>query len=406
MPGVHERQKFTDHDFSQPNSLPRPETLAKRLFRLINAGSHFMKFTISKESFQQAIQQVQHVVSTRTTLAILSNVLLRAKDGVLELTTTDLDVGVTCTVAAEVHEEGATTLPARRLATIIRELPAEDIEISVDEKNTASIRSGPSFFKVLGLTSEEFPALPRFDEAREFKIDQAVLRDCLRKTSYAISTDETRYVLNGILFSFKNNALTMVATDGRRLAMVEQELEFPQSQEIDIIVPTKAVNELARLLNDKGDVIIRVTGSQVGFDLRDSLLISKLIDGNYPNYRQVIPGEAKERIALDREGFLKAISRVSLLASEKSNSVKFQFTQGQVEIIASSPDIGEARETIAINYKGANITIAFNPEFTMAPLRNLSADEVHLHLIDDISPGVLRSGQNFLYVLMPMRVNN
>jgi DNA polymerase-3 subunit beta len=198
----------------------------------------------------------------------------------------------------------------------------------------------------------------------------------------------------------------MVATDGRRLAMVEQELEFPQSQEIDIIVPTKAVNELARLLNDKGDVIIRVTGSQVGFDLRDSLLISKLIDGNYPNYRQVIPGEAKERIALDREGFLKAISRVSLLASEKSNSVKFQFTQGQVEIIASSPDIGEARETIAINYKGANITIAFNPEFTMAPLRNLSADEVHLHLIDDISPGVLRSGQNFLYVLMPMRVNN
>lgn len=365
-----------------------------------------MKFTISKESFQQAIQQVQHVVSTRTTLAILSNVLLRAKDGVLELTTTDLDVGVTCTVAAEVHEEGATTLPARRLATIIRELPAEDIEISVDEKNTASIRSGPSFFKVLGLTSEEFPALPRFDEAREFKIDQAVLRDCLRKTSYAISTDETRYVLNGILFSFKNNSLTMVATDGRRLAMVEQELEFPQSQEIDIIVPTKAVNELARLLNDSGDVIIRVTGSQVGFDLRESLLISKLIDGNYPNYRQVIPGEAKERIALDREGFLKAISRVSLLASEKSNSVKFQFTQGQVEIIASSPDIGEARETIAINYKGANITIAFNPEFTMAPLRNLSADEVHLHLIDDISPGVLRSGQNFLYVLMPMRVNN
>ncbi len=233
-----------------------------------------------------------------------------------------------------------------------------------------------------------------------------MLRDCLRKTSYAISTDETRYVLNGILFSFKNNALTMVATDGRRLAMVEQELEFPQSQEIDIIVPTKAVNELARLLNDSGDVIIRVTGSQVGFDLRDSLLISKLIDGNYPNYRQVIPGEAKERIALDREGFLKAISRVSLLASEKSNSVKFQFTQGQVEIIASSPDIGEARETIAINYKGANITIAFNPEFTMAPLRNLSADEVHLHLIDDISPGVLRSGQNFLYVLMPMRVNN
>ncbi|MDP1587193.1 MAG: DNA polymerase III subunit beta, partial [Prosthecobacter sp.] len=166
-----------------------------------------MKFTISKESFLDAINQVQHVVSSRTTLAILSNVLLKAKDGVLELTTTDLDVGVTCSVPAEVDEPGATTLPARRLATIVRELPSEEIEFKVDEKNVASIRSGPSYFKVLGLTSEEFPALPRFDDAREFKIEQQVLRDCLRKTSYAISTDETRYVLNGILFSFKDNAL-------------------------------------------------------------------------------------------------------------------------------------------------------------------------------------------------------
>ncbi len=364
-----------------------------------------MKFTISKEAFLGAINQVQHVVSSRTTLAILSNVLLKARDGVLELTTTDLDVGVTCSVPAEVDEAGATTLPARRLATIVRELPSEEIEVKVDEKNVASIRSGPSFFKVLGLTSEEFPALPRFDDAREFKIEQQMLRDCLRKTSYAISTDETRYVLNGILFSFKDNALTMVATDGRRLAMVEQELEFPQSQEIDIIVPTKAVNELSRLLGDSGEVSVRVTGSQVGFDLGDALLVSKLIDGNYPNYRQVIPGESKERIPLEREVFLRAISRVSLLTTDKSNSIKFIFTPGSVEIVASSPDVGEARETLAINYKGASITIAFNPEFSMAPLRNLSADEVHLHLIDEISPGVLRSGTNFLYVLMPMRVN-
>jgi len=365
-----------------------------------------MKFTISKESFLDAIQQVQHVVSARTTLAILSNVLLRARDGHLELTTTDLDVGVTCGVPADVKEAGATTLPARRLATIVRELPAEEVEVSVDEKNVASIRSGPSYFKVLGLTSEEFPALPHFDEAREFKLEQSVLKDCLRKTAYAISTDETRYVLNGILFSFKDNNLTMVATDGRRLAMVEHEFEFPQSHDSDIIVPTKAVNELGRLLKDQGEVTIRVSHNQVGFDLGDSLLISKLIDGNYPNYRQVIPTETKERIPIEREAFLRAISRVSLLASDKSNSVKFQFTPGNVEIVASSPDIGEARETLAINYKGVPITIAFNPEFTMAPLRNLSVDEIHLHLIDEISPGVLRSGSTFLYVLMPMRVNS
>ena len=364
-----------------------------------------MKFTISKQAFLDAIQQVQHVVSARTTLAILSNVLLKAKAGVLELTTTDLDVGVSGSVPADVEEPGATTLPARRLATIVRELPADEVEVSVDEKNVASIRSGPSTFKLLGLTSEEFPPLPRFDGGSEFKMEQQVLRDCLRRTSYSISTDETRYVLNGILFSFKDNLLTMVATDGRRLAMVEQELEFPQSHEIEFIVPTKAVNELSRLLGDEGDVVIKVTGSQAGFDMGSGLLVTKLIEGNYPNYRQVIPGEPKERISIERESFLRSVSRVSLLASEKSNSVKLQFSQGNVEIVAASQDIGEARESLAIPYKGPAMTIAFNPEYLMAPLRNLNTDEISLNLIDEISPGVVRVGNTFLYVLMPMRVN-
>jgi len=371
-----------------------------------SAQTSGMKFTISKQAFLDAISQVQHVVSARTTLAILSNVLLKARDGQLELTTTDLDVGVSGTVQADVEEPGATTLPARRLATIIRELPADEVEVTVDEKNVASIRSGPSAFKLLGLSSEEFPPLARFDGGSEFKMEQSVLRDCLRKTSYSISTDETRYVLNGILFSFKDNLLTMVATDGRRLAMVEQELEFPQSHEIEFIVPTKAVNELSRLLGEDGEVTIRVSGSQAGFDMGRSLLVTKLIEGNYPNYRQVIPGDPKERISLERESFHKSVSRVALLASEKSNSVKLQFSPGNLEIIASSPDIGEARETLAINYKGPQMTIAFNPEFLMAPLRNLVADEVALNLIDEISPGVLRSGSGFLYVLMPMRVNS
>lgn len=364
-----------------------------------------MKFTISKQAFLDAIQQVQHVVSARTTLAILSNVLIKAKAGTLEMTTTDLDVGVSGTVPAEVDEPGATTLPARRLATIIRELPADEVHVSVDEKNVASIRSGPSTFKLLGLTSEEFPPLPRFDGGSEFKLDQATLKDCLRRTAYAISTDETRYVLNGILFSFKDNLLRMVATDGRRLAMMEQEMEFPQSHEIEFIVPTKAVNELSRLLGDEGEVVIKVTGTQAGFDLGRSLMVTKLIEGNYPNYRQVIPGDPKERITMERESFLRSVSRVSLLASEKSNSVKLQFTEGNVEIVAASQDIGEARESLAIPYKGPNMTIAFNPEFLMAPLRNLTVDQVSLNLIDEISPGVLRVGNNFLYVLMPMRVN-
>jgi DNA polymerase-3 subunit beta len=257
----------------------------------------------------------------------------------------------------------------------------------------------------MGLAHDEFPPLPAFNDAREFKLEQRVLKECLRKTSYAISTDETRYVLNGILCAFRDNMLTMVATDGRRLAMIEQEMEFPQSNEGDIIIPTKAVNELQRLLGDEGEVTLKISAGQIGFDLGNYFLSSKLIEGNYPNYRQVIPGESKERIALDREPLLKTLQRVSLLLSDKSNSVKLNFSRDNLELVANSPDVGEARESIAISYKGPDMVVAFNPEFLMAPLRNLLSDEIHLHLIDEISPGVIKSGGSFLYVLMPMRVN-
>src|SRR2546430_3404416 len=198
-----------------------------------------MKFSATKEKLLEGLQQVQNVVSTRTTLPILSNVLLQASDGAVHLTTTDLDVGVRGSFEAEVEKEGATTLPARRLFNIVRELPSSEISIDVDGKNAASIRSGQSFFKILGLPEEEFPPLPKFEDAKVVTIRQKDLRDGLRKTSYAISTDETRYVLNGLLFSFKDNKLTLLPTDGRRIAIGEIELQFPRSNEAAIIVPPK-----------------------------------------------------------------------------------------------------------------------------------------------------------------------
>jgi DNA polymerase-3 subunit beta len=364
-----------------------------------------MKFSVSTEKLLAGLQTVQNVVSTRTTLPILSNVLLQAVGGQLRLTTTDLDVGVSGVIDAQIEKEGGTTLPARRLATIVRELPAAEVQVEIDSKNIASIRCGQSFFKILGLPEEEFPPLPRFDDAKTFTISQQALRDALKKTSYAISTDETRYVLNGILFSFKENKLTMVATDGRRLALVDLEMEFPRSQEADIIVPTKCVTELARLLGDEGDVKMSVGENQVAFEIGATLLVSKLIEGNYPNYRQVIPGEAKERVTLEREIFFNAVHRVSLLSSEKSNSVKLVFSKNNLEIAANTPDVGEAKESLAIAYKGRDLAIAFNPEFLQAPLRNLSNDEVYLDLIDEMSPGVIKIQSPFLYVLMPMRIS-
>lgn len=364
-----------------------------------------MKFSVSKDKLLEGLSIVQNVVSTRTTLPILSNVLLQASEGEIRLTTTDLDVGVRGSVEAQVERSGATTLPARRLFSIVRELPAAEIYVDVDSKNLASIRSGPSYFKILGLPEEEFPPLPRFDDAKIFTIAQKDLKDGLKKTSYAISTDETRYVLNGTLFSFKDNKLTLVATDGRRLALVDLELEFPRSQEIDVIVPTKAVTELQRLVKDEGDVKVSIGENQIAFEINQTLLVSKLIEGNYPNYRQVIPSEAKERITLERETLLNAVRRVALLASEKSNSVKLSFSKGNIDIVATTPEVGEARESLVVMYKGREFSIAFNPEFLMAPLRNLSTDEVYLDLIDEMSPGVIKIAGPFLYVLMPMRLN-
>src|SRR6187399_966636 len=226
-----------------------------------------MKFSVTKEKLLEALQQVQNVVSTRTTLPILSNVLLQANGTELYLTTTDLDVGVRGTCEAHVDKAGATTLPARRVFNIIRELPSSEIQIDVDGKNAASIRSGQSFFKILGLPEDEFPPLPKFDGAKVVTIKQKDLRDGLRKTSYAISTDETRYVLNGILFSLRENKLTMVATDGRRLALVDLEVEFPRSQEGDMIIPAKCVAELQRLLGEEGEVRMLVGDNQIAFEV-------------------------------------------------------------------------------------------------------------------------------------------
>ncbi len=364
-----------------------------------------MKFSVSKEKLNEGLQAVQNVVSTRTTLPILSNVLIQATESGLTLTTTDLDVGIRIQVEATVERIGATTLPARRLSSIVRELPSSDIQFDIDSKNSASIRCGASFFKILGLPEEEFPPLSRFENARVFNIKQKELKDGLKKTAYAISTDETRYVLNGVLHSFKDNKLSLVATDGRRLALVDIELEFPRSQETEVIIPTKAITEIGRLLKDDGEVKVSVSDNQVAFELNNTLLVSKLIEGNYPNYRQVIPGEARERVTLERESFLNCVRRVAILASDKSNSVKLIFTKNNIDITANTPDVGEARESVAVTYKGKDMAIAFNPEFLMAPLRNLPNDEVFLDLIDEMSPGVIKIQTPFLYVLMPMRIS-
>ena len=368
-----------------------------------------MNLTITKDQIIAGLQAAQNVVSTRTTLPILSNVLIRAEDGHVEFTATDLDVTVACKVEAKVTKPGATTLPVKKLFGIVRELNGE-IDIEVDDKNVASIRSGSSFFKIHGLGADEFPPLPKFKDEKKVTLSQETIRAMLKKTSFAVSTDESRYVLNGIFISLKEGKMTFVATDGRRLALVDEIVDISEKSSGEFIVPAKAVNELNRLLLDKGDVEIKFGENQASFALKDDknfsvLLITKLIEGNYPNYRQVIPGEPKERIAIGREELVQALRRAEIMTSEKANSVKLTFSKNTLTITANSPEVGEARETLAVNYKGNEIAIAFNPRYLIDPLNALAEDEVFIELIDELSPGVLKINGPFLYVVMPMRLN-
>jgi DNA polymerase-3 subunit beta len=368
-----------------------------------------MNLTISKEQIINGLQAVQNVVSARTTLPILSNVLLRAEGERLEFTATDLDVTIVCGVEAKVKKPGSSTVPVKKLFGIVRELTNLDIDVEVDDKNMCVVRSGASFYKINGLGADEFPPLPKFKEDKKVVLPQETLKSMMKKTSFAISTDESRYVLNGIFLSLKDHKLTMVATDGRRLALVDEEMDISEKSQGEFILPAKAVNELNRLLQDKGEVEIRYAENQASFTLKDEkgasiLIITKLIEGNYPNYRQVIPAETKERLTLVREEFLHALRRAEIMTSEKSNSVKLSFGKNKLEITANSPEVGEAKESLAINYKGPEMAIAFNPKYVIDPLNALMEDEVFLELIDELSPGVLKINGPFLYVVMPMRL--
>jgi len=369
-----------------------------------------MKFTISKEQMLIGLQAVQNIVGSRTTLPILSNVLLRGEDGKLELTATDLDVSISCVVNVEIRKPGAFTVPVKKFFGIVRELTASELEVEVDEKNTCKLKAGASYYKLNGLAAEDFPPLPKFSEKKKIVLPQEKIKGMLRRTSFAVSTDETRYVLNGIFVCLREHKLTFVSTDGRRLALTEEEVELTPDNEAEFIIPTKAINELNRLLQANGEVEIKFMENQASFQLKDEkgssiLLITKLVEGNYPNYKQVIPAESSERVALAREELLQALRRAEIMTSEKSNSVKLAFTQNNLTITANTPEVGEGRESLAINYKGKDLAIAFNPAYLMDPLKALDNDEVFLELTDELSPGVVKINGPFLYVIMPMRMS-
>ena len=364
-----------------------------------------MKIKVDKEAIIDCLQKVQSVINPRNALPVLSNVLFKAEAGQLALTATDMNLTVRASMPAEVMEPGATTLPAKRIFGVFRELSVDEAELEVNEANIAFIHAASSYFRIHGISEADYPSLPEMADAKSFSLDQGVFRNMLRLTAYAASTDATRQLLNGVLLSFKAGKLSVVATDSRRLALVEHEVEFPADAGMEVIVPLKTVEELLRTLGDSGSLKILATPKQIAFEFDGVLVISKLVEGTYPNFRQVIPQSAGERVSLERETILTAVRRTSQLVSDAVSGVKLTFTKNRLEILAAAAEIGEGRETMDVKYSGPDIAISFNPAFLMDPLKALTPDEVFLDLTDDTSPGVIRSTISFVYVLMPIRVS-
>ena len=335
-----------------------------------------MKIEIAKDVLLSGIQKVQNVISARATLPILSNILVEAEQGKLKLTATDLDIGINCAIPVDIQEPGAITIPAKRFSDIIKELPDNSVSISTKKNNQITIETKSCQFKIMGLPYEDFPKLPEFKEGGVIKIEQSTLKEMLGLTSFAVSLDETRYILNGILFKINQNNLTLVATDGKRLAVIDRTLTQNTEKTLSIIVPLKTIQELNRNLQEEGEASILLGNNQVLFDLGSAVIISRLIEGEFPDYQPVVPPASENKISVYREQFLLAVRRAALLATPDYQAVKLEVFKNKLVVSKSTPDIGESREEVAIEYQGKEIVIGFNPTYLIDVLKNLKEEKI------------------------------
>ena len=362
-----------------------------------------MIFKTSQENLLAGVQIVQNIVSSKSTLPILANILLEVKGTKLRLNTTDLDIGISCEIPVDIIEEGAITIPAKRFGDIVRELPSGDITISAKKNNQVDIEGKQCRFKLGGLPKDEFPKFPEFKDKEAIQIEQSTLKEMLRLTSFAVSHEESRHVLNGILIEIFDNVIRIVATDGRRLAKIEKKIPAAIKKEVTVIIPIKAVQEISRNLRDEGTLSLIVGANQVLFDINDVLIATRIIEGEFPNYNQVIPKPAKSRITMNTQDVLSSIRRANLLSTPDFQAVKFEIFANKLVISKSTPDVGESREVIPVEYDGEEMMVGFNPQLLIDFLKNINDEQVHMEILGTDKPAVMRL-QDYLYLALPMRI--
>jgi len=376
-----------------------------------------MELTVAKADLQKELQLCQGVVEKRSTIPILSNVLLKAADGKLSIAATDLDVTILSACPARITTPGGVTIEARRLFDIVRSLPDEDVHITMQENNSLLVESGTAKFRLLGLPAEDYPTLPAVDMSDAYTIALEELKTMVGKVRFAITHEETRFQLNGALLKIQPTKMEMVATDGHRMALIN----FPKAgngkttkkgSDFTVLIPRKALEEILRLEGEEdGSVRFGVSDNQLFFEAGERRLMARMIDVNFPNYMEVISRDNDRRVEVDRERLLSTIRRISLVANERTRAVRFDFAPGKLTVSSTNPELGDARETVPIDYAGNPFFVGLNAAYVTDFLSAVDTPKVSLDLKDENSQCIGKPAPeaedlpyDYLYVVMPMRL--
>jgi DNA polymerase-3 subunit beta len=371
-----------------------------------------MHFTIEKEVFLKGLSRIQAIVEKRNTIPILSNVLIETSDDGINLTATDLEVGMMASYPSVVTTPGKVTVAAKKLYEIIKELPEKEISFTSKENCWIEIRCGKALFNIVGLSADEFPFFPKPREENYVGLKSSLIKEMIEKTAFSISTDESKYNLNGIYFRSMEdqgrNLLRLVATDGHRLSLIQREISSQLDElKSGVIFPRKGIMELKKLAEEgEGEIGLGFMDNNAVIRKDKTVVVMRLVDGEFPDYTRVIPKENGHSAIIERDPFFHALRRMAILSSEKSRGVKILIRNGIMEISSSNPEFGDAREELEINYDGPEITIGFNARYMIDILQFLDHDKIALKIRDNISPGLItpEGKDDYLAVVMPMRL--
>lgn len=365
-----------------------------------------MKFIINKEVLLNKLQIISGPAFTKQNFPILNSVLITTSDKKIKFTTTDLDIAIISFQEAEIAEKGKIVVPMKRFLAIIKEMPSSEIVVETN-KNNLLIKCEKIEFKLNLLDPAEFPNIEEEKKISLIKLNARVLEEMVRLTSFCVGYEDTNYVLNGIFFEIFNDNITLVSTDGKRLSFVSRKLPASQPEiktKISFILPIKAINELHKLLKECGEeIFLFIEENKIGFDLKETQFISRSIEGEFPNYSQYIPNEGKEKLTINRQGFLLALRRADLLSTPDYQGIKLELKKEGVTISKTTPQLGEAKETIDAKYHGSSFAIGFNPNYIIDVLKNLEDEEVNFEFFGPDKPAVLRK-ENYIYLALPVKM--